>query len=122
MNPLHLSPSLELLLVPLAFFVAGSVAAIAILSATWLGKPPDFSPERYGTLCIVSGGTAFLLFGFTQWMNAHPEWYAPYFVQLSCVLLSGLLFGVFAGCGFSVLLRAWQWHKRTPLRNTIRRR
>jgi hypothetical protein len=69
---------------------------------------------RYGIVCVASGVTAFLLFGFAKWMNADVRT-AQYFWQLACVLLSGLLFGVFMGCGFSVLLRLWRWHKTTRL-------
>jgi MFS superfamily sulfate permease-like transporter len=65
-------------------------------------------------LCVMSGVAAFLLFGFAKWINADVRT-AQYFLQLTCVLLSGLLFGVFVGCGFSVLLCLWRWHKTTRL-------
>jgi hypothetical protein len=112
MNPdyLWLTGALELL----TFFVVGPVLAIAIAYAAWRGKPQNFNPERYGIVCIASGVTAFLLFGFAKWMNADVRT-TQYFLQLACVLLSGLLFGVFMGCGFPVLLRLWRWHKTTRL-------
>lgn len=40
---------------------------------------------------------------------------AQYFLQLTCVLLSGLLFGVCMGCFFPVVLHVWRWHKTTRL-------
>jgi hypothetical protein len=38
-----------------------------------------------------------------------------YFLQLVSFLLSGLLFGIFMGCGFSMVLGALCWHKATRL-------
>jgi hypothetical protein len=98
----------------LTFFVVGPVLAIAIGYAAWRGKPKDFNPKRYGIVCVTSGATAVLLIVFAKWMNADVRT-AQYFLQLSCVLLSGLLFGVFMGCGFSVLLSLLDWHKATRL-------
>ena len=81
----------------LAFFVVGPVLAIAI------------------AVSVASGVTALLLFGFAKWMNADVRT-AQYFLQLTCILLSGLLFGVCVGCFFPVLLRVWRWHKDTTSR------
>jgi len=112
MNPdyLWLTGAMELLTV----FVVGPVLAIAIAYGAWRGIPQKFNPRRYGTVCIASGVTALLLFGFAKWTNADvrtPE----YFLQLTCVLLSGLLFGVCMGSFFAVLLHVWRWHKTTRL-------
>jgi hypothetical protein len=96
----------------LTFFVVGPALAIAIAYGAWRGKQQNLNPVRYGMLCITSGVAAFLLFGFAKWINADVRT-AQYFLELACVLLSGLFFGVFVGCGFSVLLRLWRWHKTT---------
>jgi hypothetical protein len=113
MNPnyLALSGALQLL----TFFVIGPAIGIAIASATWRGKPQKFNPERYGMLCVASGVAALLLFGLAKWMNADSRT-AQYLLQVACVLLGGLLFGICMGTGFSVLLRTWRWHKTTRLR------
>jgi hypothetical protein len=67
-------------------------------------------------LCVVSGTIAFLLFVFAMWLNADVRM-QQYFLQLAAVLLSGLLFGVFMGCGFSALLHVLRWHKATRLKD-----
>jgi hypothetical protein len=112
MNPeyLWLTGAMQLL----TFFVIGPALAIAIAYGAWRGKPQNFNPERYGMFCVTSGVSAFLLFGFAKWINADVRT-DQYFLQLACVLVSGLLFGVFMGCGFSVPLRLWRWHKTTRL-------
>jgi len=117
MNPdyLWLTGAMELL----TFFVVGPVLAIAIAYAAWRGIPQNFSPRRYGTVCIASGVTAFLLFGLAKWMNADVRT-PQYFLQFTCFLTSGLLFGVFMGSGSSVLLRLWRWHKATRLSDSRR--
>ena len=108
MNPdyLLLAGMVQLLTV----VVIGPAIAISIASAARRGKPQNFNPERYGTLCVASGLAALLLFGFAKWMNADVR-SARYFLQVACVLLGGLSFGVCMGCGFSVLLRIWRWRK-----------
>jgi hypothetical protein len=98
----------------LTFFFVGPVLAIAIAYAAWRGAPQNFSPWRYMTVCVASGVTACLLFGFAKWMNADVRT-AQYFLQLTCVLLSGLLFGVGMGSFLPVLLHLWRWHKTTRL-------
>jgi hypothetical protein len=119
MNPeyLWLTGAMQLL----TFFVVGPALTIAIAYGAWRAKPQNLNPERYGMLCITSGVAAFLLFGFAKWINADVRT-AQYFLELACVLLSGPLFGVFAGCGFSVLLRLWRWHKTTRLTSATNRK
>jgi len=114
MNPdyLWLTGAMQLL----SLFVVGPVLAIVIAYAAWRGKPQNFTRERYRTIWVVSGATALLLLGFAKWMNADVRT-PQYFLQLTCVLLAGLLFGVSGGCGFSVLLAMWRWHKATRLKN-----
>jgi hypothetical protein len=112
MNPeyLWLTDAMQLL----TFFVIGPALAIAITYRAWRGKPQSLNLERYGMLCVTSGVAGLLLFGFAKWINADVRT-AQYFLQVACVLLSGLLLGVFMGCGWSLLLRLWQWHKATRL-------
>ncbi len=112
MNPKYLSLTGAMQL--LTFFFVGPALAIAIAYGASRGKPRNLNPERYGMLCITFGVAAFLLFGFAKWINADVRT-AKYFLGLTCVLLSGLFFGVFVGCGFSVLLRLWRWNKTTRL-------
>jgi hypothetical protein len=116
-NPdyLWLTSAIELL----AFFVAGPALALAIAYAAWRGKPTIFNPKRSGMTCIASGVTAVPLFGFVKWMNADVKT-PQYFLQFACFLISGLLFGVYMGSGFSVLLRLWRWHKATRLSDSGR--
>ncbi|MGC2321536.1 MAG: hypothetical protein WA463_02795 [Terriglobales bacterium] len=112
MNPdyLWLTGAMQLL----TFFVVGPVVAVVIAYAAWRGKPENFSPQRYGMVCVTSGVIASLLLGFAKWINADVRT-PQYFLQLACVLVSGLLFGVLMGSGFSVLLCLWRWHKATRL-------
>jgi len=113
MNPdyLWLTGAMQLL----TFFVAGPVVAVVIAYAAWREKPRNFSPQRYGMVCAASGVIASLLLGFAKWINADVR--TPQdFLQLACVLVSGLLFGVFMGSGFSVFLCLWRWHKATRLK------
>lgn len=112
MNPdyLWLTGAMELL----TFFVVGPVLAIAIAYAAWRRKPQNFNLKRYGMVCVASGVTSVLLFAFAKWVNADVRT-PQYFLQFACVLLSGLLFGVFMGSGFPALLGFWRWHKSTRL-------
>jgi hypothetical protein len=113
MNPhyLWLTGALELL----TFFVIAPALSIVVAYRAWREKEHNLDPERYVMRCVVSGGAALLLFGFAKWIDADvrtPE----YFLQLTCLLLSFLSLGVCAGCGFSILLRSWRWHKTTRLK------
>jgi len=112
MNPdyLWLTGAIQLL----AFFVVGPALAIVIACATWRGKAENFSPGHYRKLCVASGTAALLLLSFAMWINADVR-SALYFLQLGCVVLSGLSFGVCMGYGFSVLLHLWHFHKNTRL-------
>jgi hypothetical protein len=98
----------------LAVFVVGPALAITIAYSAWRGKPHNFTAGRYGIVCLASGITASLLFVVAKWMNADVRT-VQFLVQFACVLVGGLLFGVFMGCGFPVLLRFWHWHKATRL-------
>ncbi len=100
----------------LTFFVIGPVLAIAIAFNIWRTKRQDLRPQRYGMVGVASGMTSVALLGFAKWMNADIRT-PQYFLQLACVLFSGLLFGVFMGCGFPVLLSSWRWHKKTRLKH-----
>ena len=112
MNPdyLWLTGALQLV----TFFVVGPALAIAIGYAAWREKPPNVSSGRYGMVCVVSGVTASLLFVLAKWLNADVRT-PQYFLQLAFFLLSGLVFGVFMGTGFCVLLLMLRWHRATRL-------
>ena len=97
----------------LTWLVVGPAIAIGIAYAGWRGKLQKFGLEQYGIVCIVSGVAAPLLLMFAQWMKADVRT-PQYFLQLSCVLRGGLLFGVFMGCGFSVLFQICGIGTRRP--------
>jgi hypothetical protein len=114
MNPhyLWLTEGLELL----TFFVVAPALAIVVAYRAWRATATDHTPnpKRYGTQCVVSGGAALLLFALARWIDADVRT-PQYFLQLTCVLLSLLSFGVCMGCFFSVLLDLWRWHNTTRL-------
>ena len=56
----------------------------------------NFNPDRQEKMCVTSGATTFLLFGFAKWINTDART-TRHFAQSACVLLSGLLFGMFVG-------------------------
>lgn len=62
--------------------------------------------------CVVSGGTAIVLFCVAKWMDSDIRT-PQYLIQWACVVCGLLLLGVCAGWFFSVLLGAWHWHKST---------
>ena len=101
----------------LALFVVGPALGFVIAYAAWSGKLPRLNPQRYGddrVLFVAFGVLASLLLVFAKWLNADVRT-AQYLLQLACVLVGGLLFGVGMGCCFSVLLRLLRWHKATRL-------
>ena len=112
MNPdyLWLSGAVQLL----TWFVVGPLLAILIAHAAWRGKLRNVDSKRYAMPCIASGIFSFLLIGLAKWMNSDIRSTA-YFLQLACVLLGGLSFGICMGCGFRILLGLWRWHKTTRL-------
>ena len=112
MNPdyLWLTGAIQLLIV----FVGGPVVAIAIAYAAWREKLQNFTPQRYGKLCVGSGVSAALLWVLAKWINADIRT-PQYFLQLTCVLLGALLFGVAMGSFFPFLLHLLSWHKATRL-------
>ncbi len=114
MNPryLWLTDAIQLL----TFFVVGPVLAIAIAYTVWREKTQEFNSGRYVMLCAVFGVMGILLFVFAKWLNADVRT-PQYFLQLAAMLLSGLSFGVFMGCGFAALLGVLSWHKATRLRD-----
>lgn len=107
MNPeyLWLTGAMQLL----AIFVIGPVLSIAIAFAAWRDKPQSSTARRYGMVCAMAGIAAVVLMVFAKWMNADVRT-ALHFLQVACVLLSGLLLGVSMGCGFGVLLGVLRWH------------
>lgn len=114
MNPqyLWLTEALELL----SLIVVVPALAIAIPYAAWRGKLPSINVGRYGTACATSGGAAVILLLCAKWIKADVR-EPQYFVQLACVLLGLLVFGVYMGSGIVVLIRAWLWHRATRLKD-----
>jgi hypothetical protein len=112
MNPEYLpvTEAIELL----TFFVLMPAIALAIAYSAWRGKPRNVGPKRYVAVCAASGVAAFLLLALAMWMHADVRT-GQYFLQLACLSLGLLLFGVCMGCGFPVLLHFWRWHKATRL-------
>ena len=107
---LWLTGALQLLTV----FVIGPAIAIAVAYAASHGKLKGFNPQRYVKLCVASAVSAVLLWVLAKWINADIRT-PQYFLQLACVLLGGLLFGVAMGFFFPVLLHVLRWHKATQL-------
>ena len=110
MNPryLWLPEGLELL----AFFVIQPVIAIAIAYRAWRGGPEN--AKRYRVRCLASGVTALLLVVFAKFLHADVESFT-YFLQVACLILGFMAFGICVGCGLSVFLSMWHWHKNTRL-------
>jgi hypothetical protein len=112
MNPkyLWLADAIQLL----TLFVVEPVIAIVIAYAAWRGKPRNFTPQRYGLVCIASSVSAALLLVLAKWINADVRT-SQYFLQLGCFLLGFMLLGAGMGSFFAVLLQVWRWHKVTRL-------
>src|SRR5262252_5055404 len=91
----------------LAVFVVGPIIACAIAYAAWRGKPEKFSARRYGIVCVASGVTASLLIVLGKWINADVRT-PQFFLQVICITVGGLLFGVGMGSFFPVLLHLWR--------------
>jgi hypothetical protein len=88
------------------FFIAPALATVFAYSA-WRERA---NPKKYERLSLASGAAALILFAVARWI--HADFRTPqYFLQLTCTLLSFLLWGVCTGSFFSVLLRVWHWHK-----------
>jgi hypothetical protein len=104
MNPHYhwLTEGLELI----TFIFVSPALAIVIAYKIWRARA---NSKQYGMQCVASGGAALVLFGVAKWLDADIRT-PQYFLQLACVLLSFLLFGVCVGYFFSVLLGIWHWH------------
>jgi hypothetical protein len=116
MNPhyLWLTEGLELI----TFFVGVPMIALGIAYAAWRSTPQSLISRRSRAIGIVSGVTAFLLFGLARWIHPDPR-DLDYFLYLICVLAGLVLIGIFMGCGFCEMLRLWQWHRRTALKRGL---
>jgi hypothetical protein len=113
MNPhyLWLTEGLELL----SFFVFGPVLAIVIAYRSWRRKEDTPTPKRHGTRSAAFAVVFILLFVLAKRIDADVR--SPqYFLQLTCVLLSFLSFGLAQGYFFSLLLDLWRWHNTTRLK------
>lgn len=111
MNPhyLWLTEGLQIL----AFFLFGPVLAIVIAYRSWRKK--DQALKQHGMRCVAFTALFILLFVFAKRIDADVR--TPlYFLQLGCVLLSFLSFGLAQGYFFSALLGLWRWHNSTRLK------
>jgi len=103
-----LAEALELV----TFFAIAPGLAVVIAYREWRDRKNTVKPKQYGMRCIWTGGAAALLLGLAKWIGADVG--TPlYFLQLTCVLLSLLLFGMCEGYAISLLLGVWRWHKTT---------
>ena len=110
MNPHHLwlTEGLELL----AFFVFGPVLSIMIAYRTWRERE---SHKSYGKRCLAFAVVSVLLFAIAKSIDADVRT-LQYFLQLTCVLLSFISFGMAQGYFISVLLSWWRWHNTTRMK------
>lgn len=106
-----LAEGLELL----TCFVIAPGLAVVIAYREWRDRKNTVGPKQYGMRCIWTGGAALLLFGLAKWIDADVRT-PQYFLQLTCVLLSFLLFGMCQGYCFSLVLNVWRWHNTTRLK------
>lgn len=113
MNPhyLWLTEGLELL----TFVVFGPVLAIVIAYRCWRNREATPEPKRYVRRCVAFAVLSILLFALAKRIDADVRT-PQYFLQLTCVLLCFLSFGLAQGYLFSVLLDMWRWHNSTRLK------
>lgn len=84
------------------FAVAPSIAA-AIGYAAWRGKPKSFDREMYWTVSVVTGAVAGFVIVYAIRMQAVNGW--QHLVQLACLGLGALIFGVAMGFGVGIFTR-----------------
>lgn len=114
MNPAYLSVTTGMEV--FSVFVIGQAISLAILYAAWRKKLRNLP---MGITCISAALVSALLFGSAIWIG--PDFTSRlYLLRTACIVLSGLSFGVFAGCMYAIvflpiLTRMWQWHKATRM-------
>jgi len=105
---LWLTERLELL----SFFVFGPVVSIMVAYRAWRKDEPR---KSYVKRCVAFAVAFLLLFALAK--SIHADVRTPeYFLQLTCVLLSFLSFGISQGYLLSALLNWWRWHNATRLK------
>jgi hypothetical protein len=90
--------SLELALLGFTFFVLVPGIAATIGYAAWMGKPKSFDREMYWTAFISTGAVSGIIIVYVQ---RHGETW-PVVVQLGCLELGLLVFGVAIGFGVGI--------------------
>jgi hypothetical protein len=94
----------ELRFILFAFFVLAPSIAAAIGYAAWKGWPKSFDREMYWTVFVASGVVAGLVIVFALRIRAVGEAWL-HLVQLTCLGLGALLFGVALGFGVGIFTR-----------------
>jgi hypothetical protein len=94
----------ELGFILFAFFVLAPSIAAAIGYAAWKGWPKSFDREMYWTVFVASGAVAGLVIVYA--LRIRPVGGAwLHLVQLTCLGLGALLFGVALGFGVGIFTR-----------------
>jgi hypothetical protein len=93
--------SVELGFILITFFVIAPCIAATIGYAAWKGKPKSFDREMYWTAFVSTGAVAGFIIVYVQGNSG--TWPRP--VQLACLALGALLFGVALGFGVGIFTR-----------------
>lgn len=86
------------------FFVIAPSIAVAIAYAAWRGKPKSFDREMYWTVFVATCAVAAVIIVYSLRMQTDDEM-RFHLVQLVCLGLGALLFGVSFGFGVGVFTR-----------------
>ena|SRR5882724_7845647 len=91
----------ELGIILFIFLVIAPSIAATIGYAAWKGKPKNFDSEMYWMAFVSTGAVAGFIIVYTQ--RSGGTW--PHPVQLACLGLGALLFGVALGFGVGIFTR-----------------
>lgn len=94
----------ELGFIVFSFFVLAPSIAAAIAYAAWKGWPKTFDREMYWTAFVASGAVTALVNAYAMRIRAVGETWL-HIVQLACLGLCALLFGVAFGFGVGIFTR-----------------
>jgi len=91
----------ELGFILFTFFVIAPTIAATIAYAAWKGKPKGFDRDMYWTAFVSTAAVAGFILVYAQ--RNGGTW--PRAVQLACLVLGALLFGVALGFGVGIFAR-----------------